>query len=65
MRILAALVLGYFFVVGKVGAGLGADAAKPEALRAGLTTPARSDLDRALGLSLSEPLAAFEGLNEK
>ena len=60
MRILAALVLGYFFVVGKVGAGLGADPAKPEALHPGLTSAARSNLDEALSLSLTEPVAAFD-----
>ncbi len=60
MRILAALVLGYFFVVGKVGAELGADPARPEALQAGLTTAARGDLDRALSLSLTEPEAPFD-----
>src|SRR5450432_4148656 len=60
MRILAALVLGYFFVVGKVGAELGADPAKPDALNAGLTTAARGDLDHALGLSLTEPAAPFD-----
>ncbi|MEI9936327.1 MAG: hypothetical protein WDO69_03800 [Pseudomonadota bacterium] len=60
MRILAALVLGYFFVVGKVGAGLGADPAKPEVLQAGLTVAARSNLDHALSLSLVEPPAPFD-----
>jgi len=60
MRILAALVLGYFFVVGKVGAGLGADPAKAEALQSGLTTAARSNLDHALSLSLVEPPAPFD-----
>ena len=60
MRILAALVLGYFFVVGKVGAELGADPAKPEALHAGLSRAARGDLDRALSLSLTEPAAPFD-----
>ena len=60
MRILAALVLGYFFVAGKIGAGLGADPAKPEALQAGLTSAARSDLDHALSLSLTEPVATFD-----
>jgi hypothetical protein len=60
MRILAALVLGYFFVVGKVGAELGADPAKPEALHAGLARAARGDLDQALSLSLTEPAAAFD-----
>jgi hypothetical protein len=60
MRILAALVLGYFFVVGKVGAGLGADPARPEALQPGLTSAARSNLDQALSLSLTDPVAAFD-----
>src|SRR6478752_985094 len=62
MRILAALVLGYFFVVGKVGAGLGADPAKPEVLQSGLTTAARSNLDHALSLSLVEPAAPFDAV---
>ena len=60
MRILAALVLGYFFVVGKVGAELGANPAKAEALHAGLTSAARGDLDHALGLSLTEPVQSFD-----
>src|SRR3954466_234737 len=60
MRILAALVLGYFFVAGKVGAGLGADQAKPEALQPGLTSAARNDLDHALSLSLTEPVQTFD-----
>ena len=60
MRILAALVLGYFFVVGRVGAELGADPAKPESLQAGLTGAARSNLDHALSLSLTEPVATFD-----
>src|SRR5450432_557598 len=60
MRILAALVLGYFFVVGKVGTEFGADPAKPEALHAGLTRAARGDLDQALSLSLTEPAAPFD-----
>src|SRR5450432_4795429 len=60
MRILAALVLGYFFVVGKFGAELGADPAKPEALHAGLTSAARGELDHALGLTLTEPAARFD-----
>ena len=60
MRILAALVLGYFFVVGKVGVGLGASPAKAEVLHTGLTSAARGDLDHALGLSLTEPVQAFD-----
>ena len=60
MRILAALVLGYFFVVGKVGTELGADPAKPDALLSGLTRAARGNLDRALSLSLTEPAAPFD-----
>ncbi|MEO8904318.1 MAG: hypothetical protein ABI488_18290 [Polyangiaceae bacterium] len=62
MRILAALVLGYFFVVGKVGAGLGASPAKAEVLRSGLTSAAQGDLDHALGLSLTEPVQVFDPL---
>jgi hypothetical protein len=60
MRILAALVLGYFFVVGKVGAGLGADSTSAPALQPGLTRAARGDLDQALSLSLTEPVKAFD-----
>ncbi len=60
MRILAALVLGYFFVVGKVGTELGASPGKPEALQAGLTRAARGDLDQALSLSLTEPASPFD-----
>jgi hypothetical protein len=60
MRILAALVLGYFFVVGKVGVELGADPTKSEALNSGLTSAARGDLDRALSLSLIEPVQTFD-----
>ena len=60
MRILAALVLGYFFVVGKVGAELGADPANAETLRSGLTNAAHSDLDHALSLALTEPVQAFD-----
>ena len=60
MRILAALVLGYFFVVGKVGAELGADPSKAVALRSGLTNAAQSNLDRALSLSLTEAVAPFD-----
>jgi len=60
MRILAALVLGYFFVVGKVGAGLGADPTRAEALQPGLTTAARSNLDHALSLTLVEPPVPFD-----
>jgi len=39
---------------------LGADPAKPEALQAGLTSAARSNLDHALSLSLLEPPAPFD-----
>ena len=60
MRILAALVLGYFFVVGKVGAELGADPAQAAVLKSGLTNAARGSLDQALGLSLTEPVASFD-----
>jgi len=60
MRILAALVLGYFFVVGKVGTEFGTAPAKPDALRSGLTGPARGELDHAVGLSLREPPVPFD-----
>ncbi len=60
MRILAALVLGYFFVVGRVGAELGAHPAKAEALHSGLTSAARGELDHALGLGLREPIEPYD-----
>ncbi|HEY2406205.1 MAG TPA: hypothetical protein VGI10_09390 [Polyangiaceae bacterium] len=59
MRILAALVLGYLYVVGKVGGGLGADE-KPAALEPGLTRAAQTTLDQAVGLSLSDAPAHFD-----
>ncbi|HEX3850199.1 MAG TPA: hypothetical protein VHW01_04485 [Polyangiaceae bacterium] len=64
MRILAALVLGYFFVVGKVGAELGAEPAKAETLHSGLTSVARGELDHALGLGLTEPVQAFDAAQD-
>lgn len=60
MRILAALVLGYFFVVGKVGTELGADPVQAVQLQSGLTSAARSNLDHAVSLSLTEPIATFD-----
>ncbi len=60
MRILAALVLGYFFVVGRVGAELGAHPSGAETLHSGLTSAARGDLDHALGLGLNEPVEFFD-----
>jgi hypothetical protein len=53
MRILAALVLGYYMVVGRVGAELGAGGTNAPSLPTGMTSAARSELDRALGVSLA------------
>lgn len=50
MRVLAAIALGYFLVVGK----LGGHAPAPQ-LSAGLMDPARSELDRTLSVSLEKP----------
>lgn len=50
MRVLAAIALGYFFVVGKLGG-----AVAPDELGAGLMDPARAELDRALTVALEEP----------
>jgi hypothetical protein len=50
MRVLAAIALGYFLVVGK----LGGQAPTPP-LAAGLMEPARAELDRTLSVSLEEP----------
>ncbi|HYQ17471.1 MAG TPA: hypothetical protein VEQ58_16980 [Polyangiaceae bacterium] len=50
MRVLAAIALGYFLVVGK----LGGQAPVPQ-LADGLMEPARAELDRALSVSLDEP----------
>jgi hypothetical protein len=50
MRVLAAIALGYFMVVGKLG-GQGTT----EQLNAGLMEPARAELDRTLSFSLEEP----------
>jgi hypothetical protein len=50
MRVLAAIALGYFLVVGKLG-GQGAQ----EQLGAGLMDPARVELDRTLSVAFQEP----------
>lgn len=50
MRVLAAIALGYFLVVGK----LGGHAPAPQ-LSAGLMDAARSELDRTLSVSLEQP----------
>ena len=50
MRVLAAIALGYFLVVGKLGGQ-----APVEQLHAGLMDPARAELDRTLSVSLEEP----------
>lgn len=50
MRVLAAIALGYFLVVGKLG-GQG----PTEQLNSGLMEPARAELDRTLSVALEEP----------
>jgi hypothetical protein len=50
MRVLAAIALGYFLVIGK----LGGHSAAPQ-LSAGLMDPARTELDRTLSVSLEQP----------
>jgi hypothetical protein len=60
MRILAALVLGYYLVVGRVGAEAGSGAHGAPALPTGMTASARSELDRAVGASLDEPPIAID-----
>jgi hypothetical protein len=50
MRVLAAIALGYFLVVGKLG-GQGSQ----EQLDAGLMDPARVELDRTLSTAFDEP----------
>jgi hypothetical protein len=50
MRVLAAIALGYFFVVGK----LGGHAPAPQ-LSEGLMDAARTELDRTLSVSLEQP----------
>jgi len=56
MRILAALVLGYYLVIGRVGAEFVGSSAPPQ-LPSGMTSAARSELDRAVGTSLAEAAA--------
>jgi hypothetical protein len=58
MRVLAAVVLGYFLVVGKAGSELGGTVAPR--LDEGMTGPAVAELDRALGIALSEQPPAFD-----
>jgi hypothetical protein len=58
MRVLAAVVLGYFLVVGKAGSELGGPIAPK--LDEGMTGPAVAELDRALGIALSEQPPAFD-----
>jgi len=50
MRVLAAIALGYFLVVGKLGGQ-----APNDQLAAGLLDPARAELDRTLSVSFEEP----------
>jgi hypothetical protein len=54
MRILAALVLGYYLVVGRVGAEIGATNSDMPPLPTGMTAAARGELDRAVGVALTE-----------
>lgn len=55
MRILAALVLGYYFVVGRVGGEIGAGSASAPSVPVGMTSAARAELDRAIGVTLETP----------
>jgi hypothetical protein len=57
MRILAALVLGYYMVVGRVGAEIGAVSSNAPTLPTGMTAAARGELDRAVGLALTSDSA--------
>lgn len=52
MRILAALVLGYYLVVGRVGPEIGGTSPGVATVPVGMTAAARSELDRAVGASL-------------
>lgn len=54
MRILAALVLGYYMVVGRVGAEIGTTGPNLPPVPTGMTEAARGELDRALGLALTD-----------
>lgn len=56
MRILAALVLGYYMVMGRVGAEVGESGASMPRVPVGMTTAARSEIDNALGISLNDAL---------
>lgn len=53
MRILAALVLGYYMVVGRVGAEAGTAEVNAPRLPEGMTSAALTEVDRALGVSLA------------
>jgi hypothetical protein len=53
MQILAALVLGYYFVVGRGGAEIGTAPSAAAQVPTGMTEAARSELDRAVGASLA------------
>ena len=59
MRVLAAVVLGYFLVVGKAGPELGTGGPAPK-LSEGMTSPAVAELDRVLGLAMADTPAAFD-----
>src|SRR5688572_23282534 len=62
MKILAAIVLGYFLVVGRV-AELGGGSAQADTtseVKPGMTQAARAELDRALSLSLAHQPGPFD-----
>lgn len=61
MRILAALVLGYYMVVGRVGAEIGASAPELPAVPVGMTSAARGELDRAVGVALTDGAESAKG----
>ncbi len=59
MRVLAAVVLGYFLVVGKAGSELGASEVAPK-LDEGMTRAAIAELDRAIGIALEDTPPAYD-----
>ncbi len=59
MRVLAAVVLGYFLVVGKAGSSIGAGEAAPK-LDEGMTRAAIAELDRAIGIALEDTPPAYD-----
>jgi hypothetical protein len=59
MKILAAIVLGYFLVVGRVAEN-GGDAGRSAQVQTGMTAAARTELDRALSISLAHQPGPFD-----